>query len=372
MRGVLVMLLAASPVLTQQPAKWRLVEEWRVGGEVDGPHSFGDVRGMGLLPDGRIVLLDYKDQQVHFLDATGKPVRTVGRKGAGPGEYQQANGLVVAPSGNIIINDPSNNRLTVLASSGDLVRTIPIPNPWGFGYLWDAYFNSRGLLDEYVMVRKAGDQEPPYARRVWSADFSKIDTIIAPVCANVPRPEPGSFTYEYRGRSGGTVMGIPFVQPRAATVRSSDGATWAGRYPTYGTIERTPAGKCEPDVTIQLRGPRVRIPGTMRDSAIDEVKRRLARYNAPDPDFSKVPREFPSFEALFLDASKRLWVERRIDTNARRFEVFSPAGTLMADVESPAVFRGYRPLIIGNYRILGFIADQDDVLYLASFRIVRG
>lgn len=54
-RVVRVMLLSgitAGALAAQQPAKWRLVEEWRVGGEVDGPHSFGDVRALAYLPMG--------------------------------------------------------------------------------------------------------------------------------------------------------------------------------------------------------------------------------------------------------------------------------------------------------------------------------
>ncbi len=58
--------------------------------------------------------------------------------------------------------------------------------------------------------------------------------------------------------------------------------------------------------------------------------------------------------------------------NGDHAEVFSPAGILLADVETPVVFRSYLPIIITNDRVLGFIADEDDVLHLVSFRIVRG
>ena len=118
MRTMLALLTWASVAIAQKPTKWRLVEDWRVGGDVDGAHSFGDVRGMGVLPSGGIVFMDYKDEQVHFLDAKGRPVHTVGRKGAGPGEFQQANGLAVSSEGIIMVNDPGNNRFTLLAANG--------------------------------------------------------------------------------------------------------------------------------------------------------------------------------------------------------------------------------------------------------------
>jgi len=355
----------------QQPARWRLVEEWRVGGDVEGPHSFGDVRGMGLLPDGRIVLVEYKDQQVHFLGANGQPVRTVGRKGAGPGEFQQANGLAVSSKGDVVVNDPSNNRLTVLASSGELVRTIPILNPWGYGYIWDAHFNSHGLLDEFVSVRKPDARASLSARRVWSADFSKIDTIMPPACPNQPQRNSEDFTYSFRNARGGMTMSIPYVSPRIATVRTGDGATWSGQYPGYGTITHTPAGKCEPDATIELRGPRVGVASATRDSSVDIVTRNAARYGAPTPDLGKIPREYPAFDALVVDGAGRLWVERLRSPKVRYFEVYGPRGILLAEVESPVLFRPYRPLLVTADRVIGFIADEDDILHLAMFRIVR-
>jgi hypothetical protein len=364
--------MLAIPAPAQQPARWRLVEEWRVGGAVDGPHSLGDVRGLGVLPDGHIVVLDYKDQQLHFLDAKGQPLRTVGRKGSGPGEYRQANGLAISPRGEVIVNDPSNNRLTLLAPNGDLLKTIAITNPWGFQYIWDARYNPSGLLDEFVPVRKPGATVSTPARRVWSADFSSIDTIFAPDCPNAPHREPANFSYEFRAARGGARISIPFVSPRVARARTADGATWSGEYPDFTTVARTPPGQCDPDVTIELRGPRVRVPAEGRDSAIAAVRKTASLYGAPDPDFDRIPREFPAYDALFLDPSRRLWVERRVNVKTRRFDVFGPSGALVAEVEVPVAFRGGRPVIITSDRALGFIADEDDVLYLASFRIVRG
>jgi len=371
MRAGLMMFLAVSTAFAQQPAKWRLVEEWRVGGEVEGPHSLVDIRGMGVLPTGQIVIVDAKDQLVHFLDAKGQPVRTVGRKGAGPGEYQQANGLAVSQKGEVIVNDASNNRFTLLSSSGDLLKTIPITNIWGYGYLWDAYYNATGLLDEYVSIRKPGEVSSIQARRVWSADFSKIDTILPAECPAQAAPALEEMVYSFRSARGGMTMSVPYLQPRMPLARSADGATWIGRYPDYGTIVHTPFGKCEPDFTIRLRGQRVRIRSTTRDSSVAEVTRNAARYGAPTPDLGKIPREYPYYDALRIDAAKRLWVERRTESDGRRFEVYTSTGRLVAEVESPVTFMGYRPLIIANDRVLGFVADADDILHLASFRIVR-
>ena len=364
-------LLAALVIATadaQPPARWRLVEEWRVGGEPDGPHSFTDVRGLGVLGDGRIVVLDAKDQQVHFLSASGKPLVTVGRKGAGPGEFQRANGLAVSPKGEIVINDPSTNRLTMLSASGALLRTIPIRNPWGWGYLWDAYFNARGLLDEYVSIQRAGESTVE-ARRVWSADFATIDTAMPRRCPEEPRRDPSDYRYSFRNERGGMTMSIPHAAPRLPTVRGPDGAAWSGRAPTYNRVSRIRAGECAADVTIELPGPAIPIPGAMRDSAVALVQRNAAKYGAPTPDLSKIPRSFTYYDALFLDPVQRLWVERPTAGERRRFEVYSTAGALLAHVETSVILSAYRPVAWTRDRIFGFVADADDVLHLVALRI---
>ncbi len=368
MRAILIAVMAIGTAEAQQLPRWRLVEEWRVGGEPDGPHSFNDVRGLAVLGDGRLVVLDAKDQQVHFLSATGKPLVSVGRKGAGPGEFQRANGLAVSPNGEIVINDPGNNRLTVLSTTGTLLQTIPIRNPWGFGYIWDAHFNARGLLDEFVLVQRPGDTTLQ-ARRVWSADFATIDTVLPRACPNETRRDPSDFTYSFRNSQGAMNMTIPHVAPRLASARGSDGASWSGRAPTYQQVSRTRAGQCATDVTIELRGPAIAIPRAIRDSSVALVRRNAARYGAPVPDLSKIPQSYTYYDALFLDPLRRLWVERPMEGQQRRFEVYSPEGAPAAHVETPVVLSAYRPVAWTAERIFAFVADADDLLHLVSLRI---
>lgn len=369
------MIIAISTLITnlatQQPAQqWRLVEEWRVGGEVEGPHSFGDVRGLGLLPGGALVVLDAKDQQLHYLDARGNPVHTVGRKGGGPGEFQGANGLLVTSKGQVIVNDPGNNRFTLLSANGDLIKTFPILNPWGYGFLWDALLTSRDLVNEFILIHTGNQNASTGARRVWSADFSRSDTLIPPDCL-ARGFDPSDRFYAFRNERGGMTMSIPFRAPRISQLREPDGTQWVGRPPEYETIERSPPGSCEHDRTIRLGGPRVAIRTALRDSMMGVVRANAARYGAPVPDLEKIPREYRPYDALFLDGAGRLWVERRVSETGRRFEIYDSRGSLIAGVTSPVTFVNYRPLIITRDRVVGFIPDQDEVLYLTSFRIVR-
>lgn len=363
-------LAVASTAFAQAPREWRLIEEWRVGGEVEGPYSFVDVRGLSVLPNGGVVLVDYKDEQVHFLDANGRVVRTVGRKGAGPGEFQAANGLAVSPTGTVIVNDPNNNRFTILAENGDLLKTVPLTQPWGFSFMWDAYYTPDGRLDEFVRVRKPSATVSAPARRVWSKDFATIDTVLPRDCPPTHVPAQGS--YSFRNAHGGTVMQVPFQLPQQSMARSQDGSVWSGWYPGYATIVHTPRQSCDPDVTITLKGARVPIPNVVRDSQVQRVQTAAERYGAPPPDFGLIPHEYASYERLLLDDAGRLWVERRVASGGgRRYDIYSANGRLLGETSVPAAFAAYRPMVIARDRVLGFVADENDILWLVAYRIAR-
>lgn len=353
----------------QQPATWRLLEEWRVGGEPDGALSFNDVRALRVLPNGQLAVLEFKDQQVHILDASGHAVRTVGRKGSGPGEFRAANGLVVSPSGEIIVNDPPNARLTIFSTAGDLVRTVP-SQFWGYGYVWDGRFEPDGRLNEMVLFRRAGDTAVTQGRRIWSTDFSKTDTVVSPRCPGTAE-KPSDVMFSYRAARSSGNMGIPFVAPGTASVVGDDGYMWSGIWPDFGTIERRPPGQCDVASTIRLRGPRIPISKADRDAAEKSVRDYFTKAGADIPDLSKIPTELPAFDVLYLDASNRLWVERPVASGPRRVEIYSATGVLLAQSSEPlSIVRG-RPVVITNDHIYAFTKDADDLQYLVALKIVR-
>lgn len=184
-------------------------------------------------------------------------------------------------------------------------------------------------------------------------------------------PDPTDRFYAFRNERGGMTMSIPFRGPRIALVTFSDGTRWVGRHPEYDTIERFPPGRCDSDLTIRLGGPRVRIRPALRDSMVGVVRANASRYGAPVPDLEKIPRDYRPYDALFLDGVGRLWVERWVTERSRRFEIYDSKGGLLAEVASPVGFAGYRPLILTRDQVLGFVPDEDELLHLVSFRIVR-
>jgi len=352
----LSLLLAGVFFLQPAPPTWRLVEEWRVGGEADGPYALHDVRDLELLPNGHLAILEFKDQQIHFLDGRGKPVRTVGRKGGGPGEYQNARGFVVFPNGNLLVNDADANRFTLLDSKGDFLKAIPVSQSRGFGGPWDASLDAEGRLIEWVHVRRA--EQWIMARERWSADLTKSELIYPTDCPAAPLPPPETRSYNFQNANGGMTMAIPNASPFVRSIHTADGGD-------------TPHGSCTADVTIPLAGRPIAIPAVVRDAAVKQVVEAASKYSSTPPDLSRLPRVFPAYEAIRLDQLGQLWVLRWTDATRKRFEVYGKGGAAVATLDAPRSLVAYRPTIITADRFIGIVTDQDDVPYLVSYRIMK-
>lgn len=365
----LSLLLAGVFFLQPAPPTWRLVEEWRVGGEADGPYALHDVRDLELLPSGHLAILEFKDQQIHFLDGRGKPVRTVGRKGGGPGEYQNARGFVVFPNGNLLVNDADANRFSLLNSKGDFLKAIPVSQTRSFGGLWDAWVDAQGRLVENAFVGRG--EQATVARERWTTDLARSDTLFPTDCPPLPGPPAGSQWYSFRSARGGMSMAIPYARPSAPVIYAEDGGRWTARWPAFAPIIHIPTGGCSPDVTIPLAGSPVMIPTVVRDSAVKRVVDAASQYGPPGPDLDRIPHTFPAFDVIRLDQLGQLWVLRWTDATRKRFEVYGKGGAAVATLDAPRSLVAYRPTIITADRFIGIVTDEDDVPYLVSYRIVK-
>jgi hypothetical protein len=361
--------VCAVPAVAQQAPTWRLVEEWRVGGEVEGALSFSDPRGLQRLPNGGLVVLDFKDQQIHFFDARGTPVRTVGRKGAGPGEYRNANGLFVMPNGQIVISDPSNTRFTILAANGDFVRTIPVQIR-GYGFLWEPFVHE-GKLVETVNVLDPVTRSRSSRLQVWSQDFARSDTVAVATCLTVPTIAANQLSIEIKYEGGSMMRSVPFMFPTQTSARIRGGSeSWRGTGHN-NVLLRQPSFTCDTLATIKLPGVRPQVSAADRAAAEKDIRDIVEQRKAIMPDLSGIPRERPWFESLRADDAGRAWVTRYLPTGTRRVEIFSPQGALIGTMPGTLPFVVGRPALMTADRIVGFVLDEDEVMHLAAWRIVR-
>lgn len=366
---VILMALVAGPVAAQTVPSWRLVEEWRVGGDVEGAHAFLDPRSLGRLPSGGFAVVDFKDQQVHILGPRGQVVSTGGRRGAGPGEFRNANGLVVLPSGDLVVNDPQNNRLTLLSPRGELRRSVPA-QMWGYGFIWDAWLHD-GRLYEYVGVRAPGAQAYVQHLRRWSADLRSADTLPSPTCQPVTprRPEQTTIRFQSDGRS--SMSSVPFIRPDGPwAIVPGRGELWMGNG-DVNTLLRVAPGSCTPLGSITLPGKRPPVTDAERNAAVAVITEMAKQYASPVPDLGVIPREKPWFDHVLADEGGNAWLLRSDERGQKRREVYGPDGRLRATLAADLPFVLHRPHLITSTHVFGFAADEDDVLHLAAWRIVK-
>lgn len=106
-----------------QPAERRLPA--KPNAEAIEPHS--DIRGIRELSDGRIIVLDSRDQTIQEIDLVRRDAGAIGRRGQGPGEYQNAVALIPWPGDSTAVVDTGNGRLLLIgadAKPASVVRNV--------------------------------------------------------------------------------------------------------------------------------------------------------------------------------------------------------------------------------------------------------
>lgn len=83
--------------------------------------------GVRELRDGRVVVLDARDQALKLVDMKGGTPAVIGRKGSGPGEYQLPLRLLALPGDSAVIFDMANSsKPMVITPEGKAGGILPV------------------------------------------------------------------------------------------------------------------------------------------------------------------------------------------------------------------------------------------------------
>lgn len=344
-------------------AQWSLVEEQRYGAE-DGPGSLADIRGIVADEAGGLLVLDFKDQQVHAFDSAGRYLRAIGRLGQGPGEFSNANGMLRAPDGRLWLNDPSNNRFTVLAPDGALHATYPVQIR-GYGYVWRAYFDSTGTLFEEISIRV----DTAYARRLQRirADGEALvtDTLPRFPCDSLGRTiDQGGPVY----RTPNGFMQVPYAASPLQAIDIDHGA-WCTTGQSYEIHHFTLDDHATGAVARGTR-PAVPVSAAERDSAERRIRDFFQKTAGTNPDLSLIPAQKPTLRSLHVDPVGRLWVGVNTTDPGYSWDLFDRTGRLLAAVRAPFGIAPYQPVVFQGDRIYAVAADTD-VPTIVRARLVR-
>lgn len=124
-----VCLLAGAATLALARTVGAQAQEFRLGlrtGQLTA--EFNRVRGVRVLPDGRLLILDAGDNRLLVADFARNATAQVGREGQGPEEYRRLATMTPIGLDSTLIVDQGNGRWLVLA--GDrIVQTLPPDYP---------------------------------------------------------------------------------------------------------------------------------------------------------------------------------------------------------------------------------------------------
>lgn len=329
--------------------------------------TFDEVSDLELAPNGHLLVLTRgQAPQLVWIDNTGRPIRSVGRSSAAPPLLDAPNGLVQFPDGRIVVNDPREGRFVVLTEDGRYVREVAY-QPWGWTAQWLGFVAPDGALLDPIP-----DQQQ-FTWRRWAPDFAASQMLPASACDfGLVRAGPEA-SFRIDGANGGAIVAVPFLQPPIALVRTRDGSTWSGVGPDFRRIVHTAWGSCEDDVSIELTGTPIAIPGEMRAAEQRRLRQMAVDVRAPVmPDLDRIPTVMPLFHALRVDRQERLWVERHVTPVTRTFSVFLPDGRHQAEVASvPVRIDTTRPVTFSDNHLFGFTVDDAGWTWLVAMRIER-
>jgi hypothetical protein len=118
---------------------WQFTQDLRIGA-IDGPleYQFGNITGLQVLSDGRIVVVDGMAYNVRFFSPEGIHLRTVLRKGQGPGELGRGGHMLLKGAGDtLLVGDGGASRVHVLAPDGSYLETFSrLPSDGYTGGYW--------------------------------------------------------------------------------------------------------------------------------------------------------------------------------------------------------------------------------------------
>ena len=342
-------------------------EEFRIGVvEGGGPTSFGLIRSVAVLPDGRFAVADAQAEEVRLFASDGQHLHTFGGEGEGPGELKGMQGAHVH-NGMLRVAEQANARLSVFHPDTGFVRTFPLRlHSYSFWGPWDAAVDSVGR----TFVASSGQYgEGRFWNmvRVYDTAMVQLDSIPYHDYTDAPMQDevPGAWRITL-GNSGFSWAPVPFYA-RPHEVLAPTGEFWStkGGSPHLEVARWTPAG----DTSLVLTSLRLadRVTSAERDSAMSELRNRLAERTGSPPglDPSRVPATKPTVYGLFLDDRGRPWVRISPPTaNTTDYDVFDRDGRHVETVSMPFRVDGWVPPVVRGDTVWAVVTDEMEVQYV--------
>ena len=339
---------------------WQVVEELRIGAEDgEGPEVFGRIGVLLEDAGGRIWALESTEQQFKVFDATGRFIRTVGRKGGGPGEMRQAAGAALQGRDQVLVVDMSGARISRFDTAGTYLEGYPISG--GFQtYPWPGRVDRAGRLYNVIPYSRGEDFQVAMVR--YDSTMTPTDTILP------PRWNSGlNFTHR---TDGGSMSASITHAPSLRWQLTQDGDFWSIRTDSYTLVRQAGNGDTLRLVTKPFTP--AGVSGEEKDSAIAGLK--WFTDQGGKVDRSRIPDVKPAAQGFLVAEDGYLWVSPILadtTTLGRVFEIFDPEGRYLGRLRLPFPMQSSpAPRLLGDH-LVAVTQDEMGVPYIVRARIVK-
>lgn len=98
-----------------------------IGSNGTAPGQFQGPSGVGITPEGNLVVTDQFNNRIQVVDQEGNSLLTFGTQGTGDGQFNQPIDAEVDDKGNIYVTDSINSRVQVFDKSGNFLTKFGEP-----------------------------------------------------------------------------------------------------------------------------------------------------------------------------------------------------------------------------------------------------
>lgn len=368
-------------IVENRAAAWADAGRWTVAaepavriGRIDGPaeYQLSRVIGATRLSDGRIAVADAGTHQLHFYDAAGGHLETVGGEGEGPGEFVRPGSFRRFEGDSLLVHDFGTGRTSVLDPDGRFVRSFTLesvgtsparPTVALSGGRLAARIARRSLSAEFRARAASGTVfEGTTLLMLYTMDGAPLDTI-----GEFPLPE----RYVKMGGGSISILNYPFARTLvSASFADRLYVGWSGeyeirRYGPGGALDRIIRLAREPRAVTEEDLARIRDDALASASNEDERRERERLFRDME-----VHATLPAFDDFVVDAGGHLWVERpsRPGADPAEWDVFDPDGRWLGTVDLPDGLDVYE---IGDDYVIGKVVGELDVERVVVFDLTR-
>lgn len=372
--GVAIVTNSMNPSWSADEA-WTTEQVLRIGEAAgDADYQFGQIAGIGISSDGRILVLDQQAQRVMVYGPDGTYQRSIGRPGSGPGELgPAANALFVGRGDTVLIPDLGNQRVNVTALDGES-SSFAIQMDQGIPIRYDLLESGDLVAQRRALNLPNQTAEANDLIATQAYDGTILDTLLTPKRGD-------SFTL-----TGDRPQFRIFAPEPVWTMLSSDRMAFAVN-DTYRIEVFGSDGTLERIVTRPYDA--MPVTDAHQRTLLGLMRTQFERGGVPSAQAELLlegvsfAETWPAFTQMRAGPDGTLWIQRvrylgdlseeelesfnpTLDQGSPKWDVFDFEGRYLGVVELPDRFT---PFIVEGDRFYGVYRDEFDVQYVQVLRI---